>query len=72
MDDLDAKETKNFEKYDGAEFDMTLFDDILYVADEKEQVELLAEAGFDVKLIGYSVGDEEAPKEGDEGDEYDF
>lgn len=72
MDDLDAKETKNFEKYDGAEFDMTLFDDLLYVADEKEQVELLTEAGFDVTLIGYSVGGDEAPKEGDEGDEYDF
>lgn len=55
MDDLTDKELKNFEKYDGKEFDMNLFDDILYVADEKEQVELLAQAGFDVTLIGYDA-----------------
>lgn len=59
MDDLDAKETKNFEKYDGAAFDMSLFESLLYEADEKEQVELLAQAGFDVTLIGYSLNDEE-------------
>lgn len=55
MDDLSEKEAKNFDKYDDKEFDMNLFDDILYVADDKEQVELLAQAGFDVSLIGYNT-----------------
>lgn len=64
MDDLSDKERKNFDKYEGKEFDMNLFDDILYVADEKEQVELLTQAGFDVSLIGYSVEGDEGPPEG--------
>lgn len=61
MDDLTDKEAKNFAKYDGKEFDMNLFDDILYVADEKEQVELLEQAGFDVRLIGYQKDSEGGP-----------
>jgi hypothetical protein len=74
MDDLTDKERKNFDKYDGKEFDMNLFDDILYVADEKEQVELLAQAGFDVSLIGYSAEGGEAPSEteGDSNDDLPF
>jgi len=37
-----------------ADFDMTLFDGLLFEADEAEQIKLLTQAGFDVKLIGYS------------------
>lgn len=35
-----------------AEFDMTLFDGLLFEADEAEQIKLLTQAGFDVSLIG--------------------
>lgn len=74
MDDLSDKEAKNFAKYDDKEFDMNLFDDILYVADDKEQVELLAEAGFDISLIGYAKEEGEgappaADKVGDVSDD---
>lgn len=61
MDDLSTKEKKNFDKYDDKEFDMNLFDDILYVADEKEQVELLTDAGFDVTLIGFKKEESDGP-----------
>lgn len=64
LDDLDDKQAANFAKYDGEKFNMDLFGDILYTADEKEQVELLAQAGFDVSLIGYTAGEgEETPPE---------
>lgn len=52
LDDLTAAELANFEKHEGAEFNHTLFENILYEADEAEQVELLVKAGFDPKLIG--------------------
>lgn len=61
LDDLSEKELKNFEKFNDKKFDMNLFGDILYTADEKEQVELLAQAGFDVSLIGYSAEGEAPP-----------
>lgn len=68
LDDLNEKEAKHFAAQDGKEFDMELFDDVLYVADEQEQVELLAEGGFDVSLIGYSVGEGGAPAPDKVGD----
>jgi hypothetical protein len=55
-EDLTDKERENFAKLDGAAFDMKLFDGLLYEADEKEQIENLVAAGFDVSLIGLSVG----------------
>ncbi|MDQ0154964.1 hypothetical protein [Robertmurraya andreesenii] len=55
-DDLTDKERENFAKLDGKEFDMALFDGLLYEADEKEQIESLVAAGFDVSLIGLSLG----------------
>jgi hypothetical protein len=55
-DDLTEKERSNFEKYDGKEFDMALFDGLLYEADEKEMTENLVAAGFDISLIGLSIG----------------
>ncbi|AZU61028.1 hypothetical protein [Neobacillus mesonae] len=55
-EDLTDKERENFAKYEGKAFDMALFDGLLYEADEKEQVENLVAAGFDISLIGLSVG----------------
>src|SRR5690625_2813917 len=50
-EDLTEQQRANFDKAP-AEFDMTLFDGLLYEADEDEQIELLIQAGFDVSLIG--------------------
>jgi hypothetical protein len=55
-EDLDDKERKNFEAYEGREFDMSLFDGLLYEADDKEMTESLVAAGFDISLIGLSIG----------------
>ncbi|MDR7001615.1 hypothetical protein [Neobacillus niacini] len=60
-EDLDDKERKNFEAYDAVdglpkEFDMSLFDGLLYEADDKEMTESLVAAGFDISLIGLSIG----------------
>jgi hypothetical protein len=55
-EDLDDKERKNFEAYEGKEFDMALFDGLLYEADDKEMTESLVAAGFDISLIGLSIG----------------
>lgn len=65
LDDLEPKELKNFEAFADKQFDMSLFEGILYEADEKEQIELLTEAGFDVSLIGYTAG--ESKPEDNEG-----
>ena len=43
---------------------MSLFDGILYEAEEDEQITLLNQAGFDVSLIGL-----EAPKKAEDGAE---
>jgi hypothetical protein len=51
-EDLNDKEREAFAKVIGEEFDMTLFDGLLYEADEKEQLNNLAVAGFDLALIG--------------------
>lgn len=55
-EDLTDKERENFAKYDGKEFDMALFDGLLFEADEKQQIENLVAAGFDISLIGLSLG----------------
>lgn len=51
LDDLTDAQRKNFEE-SPKEFDMTLFEGLLYEMDEDEQIEKLIEAGFDVSLIG--------------------
>ncbi len=53
-EDLTAEQRANFDKAP-AKFDMSLFDGLLYEADEAEQIELLVKAGFDVSLIGLEV-----------------
>ncbi|KMK75418.1 hypothetical protein [Alkalihalobacillus pseudalcaliphilus] len=51
-EDLTDKEKENFAK-GGQPFNDSLFDNLLYEADESEQLELLTKAGFDISLIGY-------------------
>lgn len=53
LDDLDDKQQANFAKWDGKEFDKSLFEGLLFVADEAKQIENLTTAKFDVSLIGY-------------------
>lgn len=55
LEDLTAEEQANFAKYDGQSFDMSLFDGLLYEADDAEQLQLLTQAGFDISLIGASA-----------------
>src|SRR5690625_1542781 len=62
-EDLDDKQTKNFEEAP-KEFDMRLFEGILYEMDDEEQIEKLIEVGFDVSLIGL-----EAPAKTEEASE---
>lgn len=63
-EDLTKEQRKNFENAP-KEIDLTQFFSAPYVADEKEQIELLDKAGFDVTLIGY-----EKPTSGDQ--QYEF
>ena len=53
-EDLLENERENFEKAP-AEFDMKLFEGILFEADDDQMIENLVKAGFDVSLIGLSV-----------------
>jgi hypothetical protein len=68
-EDLSDKERENFAKYDGKEFDMALFDGLLYEADEKQMIENLVAAGFDISLIGLSI---EGNDDGPTGENYEF
>jgi hypothetical protein len=76
-EELTDKERANFAKYDGKEFDMSLFEGLLYEAEEKEQIENLVAAGFDITLIGLSIGasskseDNDSDNEGP-GENYEF
>lgn len=54
LDELTDKQSANFDKQNGKQFDHTLFNGILYEADETEQLQFLTQAGFDVSLIGAS------------------
>lgn len=65
LEDLTDKQQKHFEEAP-EEFDMSLFEGINYEASEKEQLELLTQAGFDITLIGYEAlsGQEEPAEEG--------
>lgn len=65
-EDLTPEQRANFDKAPD-KFDMSLFDGLLYEADEDEQIELLIKAGFDVSLIGL-----EAPKKDDEDEDLPF
>ena len=58
-EDLTDVQRANFDKAP-AEFDMTLFDGLLFEADEAEQIKLLGQAGFDVKLIGLNAAPSES------------
>lgn len=70
LDDMTSKQQSNFDEAP-EEFGTSNFDGILFELNEEQQIEKLAEAGFDVSLVGL-----EAPKNGEsteEGEpEYDF
>ena len=68
-EDLTDKQRANFDKAPES-FDMSLFDGLLYEADDDEQIENLIKAGFDVSLIGLEAPAKEAGEEGEK--EYDF
>ncbi|MRX54654.1 hypothetical protein GJU41_11790 [Bacillus idriensis] len=55
-DDLTPDEQANFAKYEGKTFNHALFEGLLFEADEKTQIENLVAAGFDITLIGLSIG----------------
>jgi hypothetical protein len=66
-EDLTDKERASFDKSVGKEFDKQLFDGLLFEADEKTQTENLVAAGFDITLIGLSIGaTSETEEKGDE------
>ena len=65
LDDLSDKQQKNFDEAP-EEFDMSLFESVLYEADDEEQIELLVKAGFDVSLIGL---EKPKPSGGDENEQ---
>lgn len=65
LDDLSDKQQKNFDDAP-EEFDVKLFSGILYEADEDEQIQLLAQAGFDVSLIGKTIKQASSADEGGE------
>lgn len=73
-DDLTEAERKNFDASLDKPFDVTKFDGLLFEADDKQQIENLVAAGFDITLIGLSIGgggstpaaeDEAEPIDGD-------
>lgn len=55
-DDLTDRERANFDKFAGKEFNKKHFEGLLFEADEKTQIENLVAAGFDITLIGKSIG----------------
>lgn len=63
-EDLTDTERENFAKADGKEFPEELFEKVLYMKTEAEQIEDLKAFGFDVSLLGL--------EQNDEGDQYDF
>src|SRR5690625_2917866 len=71
IDDLTDTQRKNFEAAP-EDFDMTLFDGLLYEMDEDEQIEKLIEAGFDVSLIGLEPPEKDKEDEGTGAEEFDF
>jgi hypothetical protein len=65
-EDLTDEERKNFEAAVGQPFNHALFDGLLYEADEKEQIENLVAAGFDISLIGLSLGGNDSAENNDD------
>ncbi|CAH0306266.1 hypothetical protein [Priestia megaterium] len=78
-EDMTEKEQANFEKSIGKEFDKANFEGLLFEADEKTQTENLVAAGFDITLIGLSIGGNTGGNDSDfangneaKTEEYDF
>ena len=58
-DDLTEKEQANFHKWDDKVFDPNNFEGLLYEMDNKEQIAMLKQVGFDVSLIGLGAKEED-------------
>lgn len=69
-DDLTEAERKNFEATAGKVFDETLYEKVLKVKSEEEQIEDLRAFGFDVSRLG--IEDEVEPIEEDNEEDYPF
>lgn len=54
--DLTPEERANFGKLADAPFDMESFESCLYLADETEQIKNLVVAGFDIGILGLTLG----------------
>lgn len=52
-DDLDSEQIENWNKTEGLNFDIKLFEESLYVKPEEYKVENLVKLGFDVTRIGF-------------------
>lgn len=55
-EDLTEQERANFVKCGEKPFDFAVFEDCLYIADETEQIKNLVVAGFDIGLLGLTLG----------------
>lgn len=55
-EDLTDAERTNFAKCGEKPFDFALFEDCLYLADETEQTKNLVVAGFDIGILGLTLG----------------
>lgn len=55
-EDLTDQERSNFTRCGEKPFDFALFDDCLYLADETEQIKNLVIAGFDIGILGLTLG----------------
>lgn len=55
-EDLTDAERANFAKTGEKPFDFALFEDCLYIADETEQIKNLVVAGFDIGILGLTLG----------------
>jgi hypothetical protein len=64
-EDLTPQQAKNFEKAKEMKFDEEMFEKVLKVADEDQQIEDLTKFGFDVSRIGIGTGSEGTSEAGD-------
>src|SRR5690625_1807695 len=66
-EDLTEQQQKNLAEAP-EEFDMKLFDGILFEADEAQQIDNLIAAGFDISLIGLEAPKTQGPGSGEDGE----
>ena len=67
-EDLTAEQRANFDKAP-SEFDLSLFDGVVFEMDEKEQIEKLIYVGFDISLVGLERPANAPAETGDEDED---